>query len=75
MAPRKPTSKPKRAPSPPAAKQKRAPSPPAVKQQVRTASGRERRPTEKENYRPNPNKLSIAKKSRKPGRQNRRRRP
>ncbi|KAG1876695.1 hypothetical protein DFJ58DRAFT_835980 [Suillus subalutaceus] len=40
MAPRKPTSKPKRAPSPPAAKQ-----------QVHTASGRERQPTEKENYR------------------------
>ncbi|KAG1801495.1 uncharacterized protein HD556DRAFT_1438520 [Suillus plorans] len=39
MAPRKPTSKPKHAPSPPAAKQ-----------QVRTASGQERQPTEKENY-------------------------
>ncbi|KAG1734278.1 hypothetical protein EDB19DRAFT_1911135 [Suillus lakei] len=51
MAPRKPTSKPKRAPSPPAVKQKHAPSPPATKQQVRTASGRECRPTEKENYR------------------------
>ncbi|KAG1775222.1 hypothetical protein EV702DRAFT_1236232 [Suillus placidus] len=43
MAPRKPTSKQQ--------KSKCAPSPPAAKQQVRTASGRERRPTEKENYR------------------------
>lgn len=46
MAPCKPTSK-------PTSKQlsKPTPSPPTAKLQVRTASGREWRPTEKENYR------------------------